>query len=360
MNNARLLIVLASVFTGAYNAFCLCRAYGNSAAFITLFLILFVASTACILVPALSRTGAGKAGYLWLCVSIYLSGFLAVRDCAMLILNISGAAVGTFGYVSLYIAFAATAIVMSKGIYNAYSVKTVNYTVPSVGGDVSRIAVFSDLHLGRTVGIKHVERVVERLRSLGCDMILFAGDMFTGHPQEVAERYKAAEIFASLSPKYGFYACGGNHDIPSPELSDFFERAYIRLLSDECVTAGGFRIAGRTDIQRARKDGEAVALTDVLSRSGADGSLPLIVLDHEPVRTDEARDAGCSLLFCGHTHRGQLFPANLLTKLRYGHDYGIKRFGDTTVVVSCGAGQWGPPVRTGSRVEICVISLKKS
>ena len=62
------------------------------------------------------------------------------------------------------------------------------------------------------------------------------------------------------------------------------------------------------------------------------------------------------LILCGHTHRGQLFPASLVTDWMYTVDYGYYR-GDTQIIVSSGAFYWGMPMRVGSDCEIVSIDL---
>ena len=79
--------------------------------------------------------------------------------------------------------------------------------------------------------------------------------------------------------------------------------------------------------------------------------LPIVVLDHQPVRLEEAQDAGVALQLSGHTHKGQIFPANLLVSAIYEKYYGPYRKGETYYYITSGAGTWGPPVRTTGRPE---------
>ncbi len=91
--------------------------------------------------------------------------------------------------------------------------------------------------------------------------------------------------------------------------------------------------------------------------AGCDPALPLILLDHQPVKLEEASRNGIDLQISGHTHAGQLFPLNLINQLVWEVYWGYSRKGKTQYYVSCGAGTWGPPVRTGSRPEIVEIRL---
>jgi predicted MPP superfamily phosphohydrolase len=80
-------------------------------------------------------------------------------------------------------------------------------------------------------------------------------------------------------------------------------------------------------------------------------------MDHQPIRLKEAAACGVTLQVSGHTHHGQLWPVSLLTRALYECDWGYLRKGVTQFYVSCGAGTWGPPVRTSCRPEVALLDL---
>jgi predicted MPP superfamily phosphohydrolase len=86
--------------------------------------------------------------------------------------------------------------------------------------------------------------------------------------------------------------------------------------------------------------------------------MPIILMDHQPLHFEEAEQNGVDLQLSGHTHHGQLWPFNYITKKVYELSMGYVRKGNTHFYVSCGAGTWGPPVRTGSRPEVIEINVK--
>ena len=90
---------------------------------------------------------------------------------------------------------------------------------------------------------------------------------------------------------------------------------------------------------------------------GIDKNLPMILMDHQPVHLEEAEKAGMDLQLSGHTHHGQLWPFNFITKKVYELSRGYKKKGDTQYYVSCGVGTWGPPIRTGNRPEIIALTI---
>lgn len=89
-----------------------------------------------------------------------------------------------------------------------------------------------------------------------------------------------------------------------------------------------------------------------------DSSKLSIVIDHNPSKIYESADNNIDLQVSGHTHKGQVFPGNLITKSLFPLDYGYGQFNNTNLVVSSGFGTWGPMIRTNSRSEIVSIKLK--
>jgi predicted MPP superfamily phosphohydrolase len=92
--------------------------------------------------------------------------------------------------------------------------------------------------------------------------------------------------------------------------------------------------------------------------STVDHSKPVIVLDHQPYDLGIAADNGVDLIVSGHTHRGQIAPANLITSAIFENDWGYLQKGSLHSVVTSGFGFWGPPIRIGSQSEIVLINLK--
>jgi predicted MPP superfamily phosphohydrolase len=65
------------------------------------------------------------------------------------------------------------------------------------------------------------------------------------------------------------------------------------------------------------------------------------------------------LQLSGHTHGGQIFPFNWLTRLAYPAGTGLSKVGDHTwLYVSRGTGTWGPPIRFLAPSELTVIELR--
>jgi predicted MPP superfamily phosphohydrolase len=69
-------------------------------------------------------------------------------------------------------------------------------------------------------------------------------------------------------------------------------------------------------------------------------------------------DLGVDLSLSGHTHDGQIFPGNLISRLRGPQSYGMEQWGSSKAIVTSGVGYYGPPIRVGTISEIVVIDIK--
>ena len=90
----------------------------------------------------------------------------------------------------------------------------------------------------------------------------------------------------------------------------------------------------------------------------APGDLPVILMAHRPADFDEAARGGVAVQLSGHTHHGQLFPANLVTNRQYPLSWGHVERGGTRFFVTSGVQGWGPPVRTVGASEILVLRMR--
>ena len=302
-------------------------------------------------IPRLFELKMSKYAYACFALSMYFAALLFIRDVLLALTDGFGK---SYELPSLAAVALLTAVIGAVGVRNAVCVRTVRYNIPVKSPGIRRIGFFSVLHLGNVVGAAHTCRVAALLNDADCDVVIFGGDMFTGDPCAVRDRDDAAAALKTIHTRYGCFACRGNHDAESAVMTDFMRRAGIRLLVDAAVELEGLTFVFREDHRRQKFYGISQSISDIV---GKDCRSPLIVVDHEPNRMEEAVESGAALVLSGHTHAVQLFPANILYRFMYKPSYGVYRKGDTYAVTSCGAGLWGPPMRTGSRSEIVIIEL---
>ena len=77
---------------------------------------------------------------------------------------------------------------------------------------------------------------------------------------------------------------------------------------------------------------------------------------HQPSIWESAPE-NTDLMLSGHTHNGQIFPFNLLVKLKFKTVYGVSKRLHSTLYVSSGSGTWGPRMRLGTKNEIIKVLI---
>lgn len=213
----------------------------------------------------------------------------------------------------------------------------------------------ADTHFGLLVGKGQAERLVTELNKLEPDIILLPGDLYDDDIQPFIDQ-KIDQILSKLQAPYGVYATLGNHDRHDgsmQRLIDTLERSGIEVLYDETTTVNGeLTLIGRKD----RTDEERISLDALMKH--VDLSKPAILLDHQPYELDAAQQQGVDLIVSGHTHRGQVFPGNLITEAVYENDWGHLQLETMHSIVTSGFGFWGPPIRIGTRAEIVNIQIQ--
>ena len=221
-----------------------------------------------------------------------------------------------------------------------------------------RIAVASDLHLGRLFGNKAIARLHALIIRHQADILLMPGDIMDDNTQAFTD-CNMAENLAKLvtSLPYGIYATLGNHDLYGHEqpISEALQNAGVQLLNDDviCLSHQGQPIwlLGRFDNHKRQR----VATTELLAQVNT--TEPVVLLDHRPSDIMAHSQLPIDLQVSGHTHNGQIFPANFIVNAINRLGYGYEQIGTGHFVVSSGYGFWGIPFRLGSRSEIWLITL---
>ena len=219
------------------------------------------------------------------------------------------------------------------------------------------IVAVSDMHLGTVVGIAQLQRIIALIRAADPDIVLFAGDVFDMDVTDEMEQ-EIARILGGISARYGVFAVTGNHEYyggVEKAVSNLAAGKVVVLQDTAVLIADAFYLIGRRDLTALRMGSGRKSLEEICS--GVDRAMPLILMDHQPFHLENAQANGIDLQISGHTHNAQLFPVNLFYGLIYEKSYGYLKKGNTSIVVSCGAGTWGPPVRTSSISEVLQIRL---
>lgn len=279
----------------------------------------------------------------------------------------------------LIIPLIVTVAVNLAGSQTAHDVKVTNYSIEKekLGlTEPARIVLFADTHIGVNSTPKIYEDMVDRINEQDADLVVVAGDLVTSSFGAMRDPEIYASIMRGIESKYGVYAVYGNHDVDEPLLGGFTyagkENAKRnpamegwvsdcgwKLLTDDVMRIpelNGLVIAGRRDESRPGEGfDERAPLSDLLKETDPDDSI--LLLQHEPSDLYELDEYGVDLSVSGHTHDGQIFPGNIITKILTEQSYGMENWGDAIAVVTSGVGYYGPPIRVCTISEIVVIDL---
>jgi predicted MPP superfamily phosphohydrolase len=279
----------------------------------------------------------------------------------------------------LIIPLIVTVAVNLAGSQTAHDVKVTNYSIEKekLGlTEPARIVLFADTHIGVNSTPKIYEDMVDRINEQDADLVVVAGDLVTSSFGAMRDPETYASIMRGIESKYGVYAVYGNHDVDEPLLGGFTyagkENAKRnpamegwvsdcgwKLLTDDVMRIpelNGLVIAGRRDESRPGEGfDERAPLSDLLKETDPDDSI--LLLQHEHSDLYELDEYGVDLSVSGHTHDGQIFPGNIITKILTEQSYGMENWGDAIAVVTSGVGYYGPPIRVCTISEIVVIDL---
>ena len=241
---------------------------------------------------------------------------------------------------------------MRSPVFEKYDVNIAGLP-ESLDGTV--LIALSDMHLGSQLGEKWLSARIAQVSAQRPDLVVLLGDIFEGHGVPDSQVIAA---FKQLSAPMGVWAVTGNHEFHGGGAMSLFEKLNFRILRNTWTEVKpGLVLAGVDDLTGRRRRGLAgnpIAQTLAGAPAGA-----VILLSHTPWEAERAGQLGVDLMLSGHTHGGQIWPFDYLVRRRYPLLEGRYEVGGTTVIVSRGAGTWGPRMRLWSPGEILHVTLRR-
>ena len=309
-----------------------------------------------------------KTGSYWLGAMAYLTLLFLLAD---ILRGINGLFHFTdflkFGWMSekgktaVLLVYSISAIILLAGFLSARfpvvrkQAVQLNKTVP---GGTQKVVLVSDIHLGMMISNGKLKKMVELVNGQNADLVLLAGDVFDEDLGPVIQN-NMGDLLKNLRAKQGVYAILGNHEFfgNANAAEKYLKDHHITVLRDSVVSLdNGITIAGREDISGQRMNGKPRKSIEELL-NGIDTEKPVFLLDHQPFKLAEVAKNNVDLQVSGHTHHGQLWPFNYMTKAIFEISRGYGKINNTHFYVSSGYGTWGPPIRINSRSEIIVLEI---
>lgn len=225
------------------------------------------------------------------------------------------------------------------------------------GNHEVKVMMASDIHLGALLREHREKKLLEIAREQKPDLVLLCGDLVDGEIAPVLRKNLGKHIQEIETP-LGVYAILGNHEYIGgyEKTLPYLKSINIKVLIDSVVTLpNGIQLIGRND-RSARGANQPKPLSELMT--SVNPEYPVIVMNHQPFNLGEASAANVDLHLSGHTHHGQMWPFNYITKAIFELSWGYLKKENTHFYVSSGYGTWGPPVRTGNRPEVVIFKLK--
>jgi len=224
--------------------------------------------------------------------------------------------------------------------------------------DGTVLVAISDTHLGAQRRAAWLGARVDQINALDPAVVVMLGDQVEDEP---VNDDQLAPVLRRLRAPLGVWAVTGNHEYYGDAGATIAEFAAggVRWLRDERVEiAPGLHLAGLDDIGRAMHGGDIFAGLARTIPERAAGATILLAHIPAPALVQRAAQEGVALMLSGHTHAGQIWPFGYLVKRRFPQLVGLHREGAMQLVISRGAGGWGPRMRLWQPGEILKLTLR--
>jgi len=256
------------------------------------------------------------------------------------------------------IIFGLSLLIAITGLFQARTIVVTNYEVSlpnaPTSWDGKQAILVTDTHFGFVNAGDFSDKVVDKILSINPDFVLHAGDFYDGPSIDTAPITTSWKRLTEVLPV--FYTPGNHEGYGTYEAFIKSTRdANITVLDDKKVEYDGVQIAGIT-YRDGKESAEATAAIEGL---GFDANKASILINHPPTSLPAAHNNGVSLMVSGHTHNGQFWPLNYVTRAVYGaFSYGLNTYKNVQVLTSRGVGTFGPPFRTFNQSELVLITFK--
>jgi len=306
------------------------------------------------------------AGYLWMgllfvfvCSGLVIDAYTLLTTICRWLFKVDLSGIIISPKHAFFIPLILGVLINLYGWFEARQVRTEHITIqsskiPKAVGKI-RIAQISDVHLGLIVREGRLKRILEQVRAADPDIFVSTGDLVDGQMDNLTG---LAELLRGIHTKYGKFSVTGNHEFYAgiDRTLDFTKKAGFTILRGEGLHLGGINIVGVDDpTVRRFQPGGRVSENSLLSRFSRERFT--LLLKHQPV-VDEKALGLFDLQLSGHTHKGQIFPFIIFTKIFYSNSHGLYRLDKGAhLYVSRGSGTWGPPIRFLAPPEVTVIEL---
>jgi len=270
---------------------------------------------------------------------------------------------GGFVLAGIILAFTSTA---------SFVVRQEDIVIAGLPADLNgfRIANLGDVHIGRFIDAKELQRGIETINGQHADLVAVTGDLV----DDVNQLEASMQVLEQSNAPYKMVAILGNHEETGHlnRILSIYRRhqGHISLLVNEniAISRGSATLhivgvnfpmnaAGR-GVPRGAEQNAAMSAQADAAFAGLSKGETIVALSHQPEFFPFAASHGAQLTLASHTHGGQLrlFGRPVIDVFLYLQ--GVYRRGDAYLDVSAGFGHW-LPIRFGVPREIVIDTLRR-
>lgn len=201
------------------------------------------------------------------------------------------------------------------------------------------VAQISDLHINEW-NMEIIENAISIVNRLNPDIVVMTGDAICNGQKFFPD---LTRLFKEINPKYGKFACIGNHDHSdgdnSLRIQELYRKTDFQVLVNESIKVNiqgeTLYIAGADDIELGEQN--IIKMVKDLPKEATS-----IFLTHNPFNFKDFAQFNPNLVLAGHTHGGQLYFSMLkfIYNLSFGCNYisGLYNLDQANLYVNRGIG----------------------
>ena len=162
------------------------------------------------------------------------------------------------------------------------------------------------------------------------EFLLIGGDLID------SSSFNIKDLSALIEIKCPIFFVTGNHEYYIQNYQkhlDNLKSVGIRILDNQSILLDEINLMGINDnlpINDKKKEYKRLAKKDHFN----------LLAVHQPSLWKQIKN-DVDLMLSGHTHNGQIFPFNLIVKIRFPEIYGLYTSGKNLLYVSSGVATWG-------------------
>lgn len=251
--------------------------------------------------------------------------------------------INLFKKIYLFFSFISISIAIYFG--NTIFINNIDIKTDKIKKNV-KIAHLTDVHIGSRSKI-YLNKIIKLVKENKPDLIVITGDLIDDEHVNIDFLKSFDDINIPILFSYG------NHETYFGKLNaeKIIKKKNIIILEQNKKSINGIDIIGISD--------NYDDVNNLLKNVEIDNNRFNLLMNHQTVSWKGIKENKIDLTLSGHTHGGQIFPFNLLVRLRYPMITGLYQNENSKLYVSPGAGTWGPSMRFGTISEITFINLIK-